>query len=89
MRASTGDFKQAFGKFKKGLESAVNAASTVAAVVAEEGQGLLGNSKLLRDYRIDAPVATCGPLDIWAIYSGICKKPGMSIILRVRQHPIH
>ena len=45
-------------------------------MVADEAPGLFSQSKTLRDYRLGQPVATCGPGDIWAIYSGTCKKPG-------------
>jgi hypothetical protein len=74
---SANNLSSVAGALRKAAQQAVSAASSVAAVVAEEGSGLLGASKLLRgDYVLGAPLATAGPLDVWAIYAGTCKKPG-------------
>ncbi|KAJ9510959.1 hypothetical protein QJQ45_027821 [Haematococcus lacustris] len=61
---------------RKGWDAAGLVLGKVADAVAEEGAGLLASSKALKAYQLGHPVATCGPGDLWAIYTATSKKPG-------------
>mmetsp|Transcript_22910 Transcript_22910/g.58463 ORF Transcript_22910/g.58463 Transcript_22910/m.58463 type:complete len:1024 (-) Transcript_22910:213-3284(-) len=66
--------QRVLGQLKQGLEKGFE----VAKEVVEDASTLLSQSRVLQNYKLGPPVATCGPGEpgIWAIYSGTSKKPG-------------
>lgn len=82
--------KQYYSTLKKGLEkglegavSAVSKAAEVAKDIAEDA--LLNQSKALKDYKLQQQITSCGPGDVWKIFSGTSKKQGdwlRTIVLR-------